>query len=437
MKLLDKQREFFEIPHKEELDVCIYQGGYGSGKTWCGSLLGISLSQKYPGSKGLVGAKEYELVRKTTLVSYLEHLDALGFTKRDYNYNKVDKTITFSNGSEILFSALDDPEKFKSLNLHWAEIEEASQISDSSFKQLLGRLRNTYRGQDWENFRYRLFGHTNPQPNKDWIWKRFVEKKLPNYRLIIAPTTNNTYLPKHYVESMKESFDEEYYKINVLGEFGDYNSGLVVKGFTDTNLKNLKYSENLPLHLTCDFNVDPMCWGIAHKDEENVYFFDEIVVENATTEQCFKEFMKRYPNKKQEIVINGDASGDNRSTQSEYTNYATMRKLLNDNGYTNFRFELRKYNPPILNRVAAFNARVKNSDGLRHLFVDPRRCKYILHNIYNLKYKPGTTLIDTPSIVTLKKDRDSKFLSHMFDAISYLTEYYWRVGRPERDKDDD
>ena len=275
-KLLDKQKEFIEIPHNNALDVAIYQGGYGSGKTWCGSLLGILLAMKYPNSKGMVGAKEYELVRKTTLVSYLDHLENFGFIQnKDYTYNKIDKIIKFSNGSEILFTALDDPEKFKSLNLHWAEIEEASQISDSSFKQLLGRLRNTYRGNNWVDFRYRLFGHTNPQGDKGWIYQRFVEHSKENYRLIIAPTTNNIYLPPHFIQSMKESFDEEYYRINVLGEFGNYTSGLVVKGFDEENKLHLKYNPNLPLHLTCDFNVDPMCWAVAHKDKEDVYFFDE------------------------------------------------------------------------------------------------------------------------------------------------------------------
>lgn len=426
-KLLDKQQEFMKIPHNQQLDVAIYQGGYGSGKTWCGSLLGILLAKKYPGSRGLVGAKEYELVRKTTLVSYLEHLEALGYKQGvHYNYNKVDKIIRFKNGSEILFSQLDNPEKFKSLNLHWAEIEEASQVGDSTFNQLMGRLRNTYRGKTWQNFRYRLFGHTNPQPNKDWIWERFVEHKAPNYRLIIAPTTNNIYLPEHYVKELKNAFDEEYYRINVLGEFGDYNSGLVVKGFTDKNIKKLKYCENLPIHLTCDFNVDPMMWCVAHKDKENVYYFDEIVVENATTEICFKEFMRRYPKKDAEIVINGDASGDNRSTQSEFTNYAIMRKLLKDNGYTNFRFQLRDYNPPIQNRIAAFNARVKSADGKVRLFVD-RKCKYLLKNINNLRYKEGTTIIDVPTFNQIKQDRDKKFLMHIFDAASYLTEYYWRI----------
>lgn len=426
-KLLKKQKEFIEISHEFPLDVAIYQGGFGSGKTWCGSLLGILMAKKYPGSRGLVGAKEYELVRKTTLITYLEHLEQLGYVEdKDYSYNKIDKIIKFKNGSEILFSQLDDEEKFKSLNLHWAEIEEASQIADSSFKQLLGRLRNTYRGDNWIDFRYRLFGHTNPQPNKDWIWKRFVQDKKPNYRLIIAPTTDNTFLPKHFVESLKENYDEDYYRINVLGEFGDYSSGLVVKGFSDENLKHFKYNPDLPIHITCDFNVDPMCWCLAYKDDENVYFFDEIVIENTTTQQCIDEFIRRYPKHKSEIIINGDASGDNRTTQSEYTNYAIIRNALKSYGY-NFKFRLRPYNPPILSRIQAFNAKVKNSLGERHLFIDERRCKQLLYNIYNLSFKEGTSIVDVPTFTQIKTNKDFKYLEHPFDAASYLTEFYWKI----------
>lgn len=429
-KLLEKQREFIEIPHNHPLDIAIYQGGYGSGKTWCGALLGVLLARKYAGSRGLVGAKEYELVRKTTLITYLEHLTFLGYKENvHYVYNKIDKVIKFKNGSEILFCALEDPERFKSLNLHWAEIEEASQIDDGAFKQLLGRLRNTYRGKDWGDFRYRLFGHTNPQANKSWIWKRFVEEQHENYRLIIAPTTNNIFLPKHFIESLKDNFDEEYYKINVLGEFGDYASGLVVKNFSQENLKHFKYNPDLPIHITCDFNVDPMCWVLAYTDKNNVYYFDEIAVEKTTTEECIQEFLRRYPEHKAEIIVNGDASGDNRSTQSEYTNYAIIRNALYKHGYDKkqIKFCLRSYNPPILNRISAFNAKVKNSSGERHLFIDERRCKWLLYNIYNLSFKEGTTIVDVPTFSQIKTNRDSKFLEHPFDAASYLTEYYWRI----------
>ena len=426
-KLLPKQKEFFEIPHEQELDVCLYQGGYGSGKTWCGSLLGILLARKYPGSKGLVGAKEYELVRKTTLEEYFNHLEKMGYKRDvDYKYNKIDKIIRFSNGSEILFSALDDPERIKSLNLHWAEIEEASQVSDASFKQLMGRLRNTYRGKNWGKFTYRLFAHTNPQATKGWIWKRFVENSKENFRLIIAPTSENKFLPAHFVESLKEEYDEEYYRINVLGEFGNYSSGLVVKHFSDDNIKEIEYDPTDVLYLTCDFNVDPMCWGIAHKDEENVYFFDEIVVENTTTQQCIDEFLRRYPNHKTEIVICGDASGDYRSAQSEFTNYMIIKRALEAHGYKPV-FKLRQFNPAIMKRIQAFNARIRNAKGECHIFIDKRRCKWIMHNMYNLSFKEGTSIVKVPTEKEIKNDRDAKFLEHPFDAISYLVEFYYPI----------
>ena len=70
--LLKAQREFLEIPHDYNIDVACYQGGYGSGKTFCGSLLGILLCLKFAGIRGLVGAKTYTLVRDTTLKTYFE-----------------------------------------------------------------------------------------------------------------------------------------------------------------------------------------------------------------------------------------------------------------------------------------------------------------------------------------------------------------------------
>lgn len=417
-----------QVPHNQELDVVIYQGGYGSGKTFCGSLLGLMLARKYPGCRGLVGAKEYELVKNTTLQSYFEHLDNMGYVKdRDYKYNKIDKKITLGNGSEILFKGLDDPEKFKSLNLHWAEIEEASQISDNSFKQLIGRLRNTNRKPTWDDdFKFRLFGHTNPQPNKGWIWKRFVENPKENYRLIIAPTAENIYLPKHYVESMKDEYDPEYYRINVLGEFGNYSSGLVVKHFSSDNEKEIEYNKNEVLYLTCDFNVDPMCWCLAHIRGNDVEFFDEIVVENTSTQACIEEFLRRYPDHRESIVICGDASGDWRSANSEFTNYAIIRRALEAHGY-NINFKIRPFNPPILRRIQAFNARVRNAKGECHIFVDKRNCKWLLHNMYNLSFKEGTSIVDVPTVKQIKNDREAKFLEHPFDAASYLVEYHFPI----------
>lgn len=419
----------------DEKDVAIYQGGFGSGKTFAGCWLGYFLADKYPRSVGLSCAKEYTLLKRTTIKQYFEILETLNKKSgKDFKYNKTDHVLTLKNGSEIWFMGVEDSEKFKSMNLHWIQIEECSQISDSVFRDLLGRLRNTYRGSNWGDFRYRLFGHTNPQANKGWIFKRFVEEAPYNYRRILAPTTNNTHLPKSFVEDMRTAYNPEYYNIFVLGQDGDYASGLIVKNFSrEKHIKTLKYNPDLPIHITCDFNVDPMCWIIAHKDDNNVFFLDEIVIENTTTRQAIREFLTRYPNHQNKIIINGDASGDNRSTQSEFTNYAIIREELIKYGqenkkenYENPVFELRDYNPPIKNRINAFNARILNKNNEVRLFID-KKCKWLLYNIENLSYKEGTSLPDIPTINKIKNDRDSKFLMHPFDAASYLTEFYWRI----------
>ncbi len=424
-KLLKAQREFLEIPHDYNLDVAVYQGGYGSGKTFSGALLGILLSQKFPGIRGLVGAQTYTLVRDTTLQTYFEHLDNMGFVEDiDYEWSSSLQKLTFRNGSEISFKHFDEPNKLKSLNLGFVEIEEMSDIPYDTFLILLSRMRQKIK-KSWKNFKYRIFGHTNPEMCRGWIYKTFMVNPPPNYRLITAPTTQNIYLPEGYCEELKKLYDEQYYNIFVLAQTGEYHKGLVVKDFTDENIKEISYQPEMDLHISCDFNVDPMAWVLAHKTEDKVFYFDEIVLENTTTSKTCEEFCRRYPNHKGRIIVNGDASGDNRSCTSEYTNYVIIKKMLLQHGY-DVDIKIKPYNPPIKNRIMAFNAKVRSADGEICLFVDPK-CEKLLYNIYNLRYKEGSSQIDIPTFQQIKLSKELKFLSHPMDAASYLVDFYWPI----------
>ena len=436
-EFLPAQKDFMLIPKSNyDRDIALYQGGYGSGKTFVGSAIGIFLCLQYPGILGLVGAQTYTLVRDTTQRQYFEHLDNMGFKAGvHYKWNASEEKITFTNGSEVMFRHLQDPNKIKSLNLGFIEIEEMSDTLESTFKMLVSRLRQKVK-PEWKakGFKYRLFGHTNPEQSKGWIYKYFVEQKQPYFRLIQAPTTQNKFLSKEYVESMRDLYDEQYYRINVLGEFGDYTSGLVVKNFTSDNVKQLNYCPDLPLHLTWDFNVDPMSCILAHKTEDKVFYFDEFVLENSTTQQTIDAIIKRYPNHKNDIIINGDASGDNRSTQSEMSNYVIIQNALKRHySATKIKFDLRPYNPPINQRVQAFNSMICNHNGERKIFID-KRCERLLYNIYNLKYKVGTDIIDVPSYAQIKNENSLKFLEHPFDAASYLVEFYFPIKRAKIEK---
>ena len=53
----------------------------------------------------------------------MEHLERMGLQSgTDYTYMKAENRLVFSNGSEILFRHLEEPERLKSLNLGFIEL---------------------------------------------------------------------------------------------------------------------------------------------------------------------------------------------------------------------------------------------------------------------------------------------------------------------------
>ena len=103
-----------------------------------------------------------------------------------------------------------------------------------------------------------------------------------------------------------------------------------------------------------------------------------------------------------------------------------MKKCLSGFGFRAVDIEIRGFNPPIKNRISAFNCMVKNQKGLRRLFIDPK-CKKLLYNIENLKYREGSSILDLPAYTSIRQNPETKFLGHHFDAASYLVEYYFPV----------
>lgn len=433
-KLNPAQKEFLELPdHGYGLDVSLYQGGYGSGKTFAGSLLGTILCLKYPGIRGLVGAQTVSLVRDTTLVSYKEHFERMGLVEgTDWKELKAESKIVFSNGSEILFRHLEEPDKIKSLNLGFVEIEEMSDVPQATFDMLLGRLRQA-RKPEWGNkFVYRLFGHTNPESRKGWIYRYFVEERKPNYRRIIASTVDNAAnLPEGFLQSLKERYSESYYRINVLGEDADYVSGLATKGFnrSDNVRETLRIDRRYPIHLACDFNTDPMCWYLLQHHDGDVYILYELVENYTDTNVCARiigDLLKEYKN--HHIIINGDASGQARTTTG--SNFLILRTVLTELGFSNLDLKVLAKNPSISYRYACWNAMMRDEKGNPHIFIHPQ-CKYLIYDIENLEIEEGG---DKPKKISggkIRTDPNAKYLTHPTDACSSAVCYYYPIKEKE------
>lgn len=424
-KLLKGQQEFFQIPHNYGIDVALYQGGFGSGKTFSGSLLGILLALKYPGIRGLVGAQTYTLLRDTTLVAYFEHIEKMGL---NVAHVKSEGKLVFENGSEILFRHLEEDDKLKSLNLGFVEIEEMSDTPYNTFTMLLGRLRQEKK-PEWEQkgFRYRLFGHTNPEASRGWIYENFVKNPKPGYRRILAPTTDNIFLPKEYIQTMKDSYNEDYYNMYVLGKDLDYTMGLVTKHFVPAVQvrEDLKVNPKFPIHLTCDFNIDPMCWYLCQHYDGNVYVLKEIVNSNTTTSLSAKEvagILTGYEN--HPIIINGDATGNSNKTTG--TDYVILKNELSRAGFNNIVISIMPKNPGIEWRIQCWNNMIYGPDRKPHVFIHPS-CKYLLYNIETLETEPGGSKPKKVSTGKMKSDPYAKYLIHPIDAVSYLICLYYPI----------
>lgn len=433
IKLLPKQWTVFHPVDGVDFDITLYQGGFGSGKTFLGVLGGLHTLSENHGATWVVVSDTWARLRKTTWKTYRT---LLADAKVPYKKNESAKTITIPRWGNacVLFQGMEDELSLRSVNGIGAHIEEASLIGESAYNELIGRLREAPKGQT-----IRLWLTTNPEHTKGYLFKHFVEKAgihkeiieeeelFISRRRVVASSNENKHLSPAFLAVMKATYDPELYRIVVEGKDGDYTRGLVCSGFSSLNVIDTDYRSDLPIYLSCDFNVDPMSWVCAHRYNNEYHIFDEIVVENTNINECVDVFCQRYGEHQGDVIITGDASGNSRNVQNTKvggTSYTQMQNRFQFNVFQGkVRTDVRESNPPIPDRIAAFNGVVCNTNGVRRLFVD-KRCKWLIYNMNNLKYKEGTGLIDTPTVADIQKEKNKKYLGHIFDAVSYLTEKY-------------
>src|SRR3989475_726874 len=136
--VLPFQQEFFSAPEKYLALV----GGYGSGKTLPACVLGLLLSIKVPGNRGIICRRSYPKLHDPTERVFLDVLQRSEIPFDTYEVRDGwPHRIILENGSEIMFRETSDLGKFLGPEYGWFYIDEAIEEPHQTFKDLVGRLR--------------------------------------------------------------------------------------------------------------------------------------------------------------------------------------------------------------------------------------------------------------------------------------------------------
>lgn len=400
----------------------LLSGSVGSAKSILAAHLGLTHCLMYPKARLVLCRQSMPDLKDTILAKCLEHLaETNGIEEgKHWEHNITKASIHFANGSDVISRSWRDKKfkKFRSIEASAAIVEELTENDDQykefypELKMRVGRLPNVK--ESW------IISCTNPDAPSHWAWKYFIGEPSPTRHVYYSLTEQNPFLPKSYIEQLKRDLDPKLARRMLKGEWIEIASDVIYYAYSrDRNYLDAVYVPNLryPINISFDFNIGlgkPMSAVCAQQIDGHFHFFGEAVIHSANTEEILNEYAGRglfeLPCK---FIINGDATGKNRDTRSNKSDYDIIRQFLQrytrkDGSRPIFEIRVPLRNPPVRTRHNRVNAYCLNSDGKSRLTV----------------YKDAATLDEGFRLTALKSggdyiEDDSKSFQHITTAAGY------------------
>jgi len=293
-------------------------------------------------------------------------------------YNGVTGKYTFSNGSVLRpFSWADAHyKKFRSHEFSAFGIEELTENPHPEFyheiASRVGRLRHIDEKL--------LISATNPDEPDSWVYKRFFIEQSERRHRYKSVTADNPYLPKSYIESLKENYDPIMYRRMVLSEWIPIRQAVIYHQYDPARnrvLHKYQVDPKREIHWSWDFNIGdgkPLSSCLFQYDGK-FHVFKDLVIQGLRTEDMLEEaHAQGLLDHETTYVINGDCTGKNRDTRSRHNDYEIIRLYLS-NAKTKsgrpiqFRMDVPLSNPKVRERHNIMNGLLHNANGDTRLFI--------------------------------------------------------------------
>lgn len=405
------QTKFLQMPHKFRAFV----GGYGSSKTYSGSLAICQHAYEWPGINQGYFAPTYPHIRDI----FYETIEIVAMSM-DLNVvikqgnHEVDLFEGRKYRSTVICRSMDKPANIIGFKIGHAMIDELDVLptdkAQTAWRKIIARMRYNILG-----IKNGVDVTTTPEGFKQ-TYKLFVSdpQKSPelrkNYGLIQASTYDNAKnLPDDYIPSLIEAYPAELIDAYLDGKFVNLTSGTVYRNYNrKIHNSNERMQEKEPLLIGMDFNVMHMAATIYVQRKDGFHAVAEIK-DILDTPAMIKMLKEKYQQEQDfhRIIVYPDASGDSR--KSVGANQTDISLLKN----AGFEIRVRPTNPSVRDRVNATNKAFE--DNWLHINADrcPRVAECLEQQAYDKNGEP---------------DKSTGF-DHQNDATTYPIVYERPIKR--------
>lgn len=186
---------------------------------------------------------------------------------------ETDFNIRFPNGSEIIFTGLDEETKLLSLNnIGVIFIEEAYEVPKAIVEQLNLRLRGNTANQQ-------IIMAFNPISKNHWLYD-FCEDNPPTSFIFTHSTyKDNPFLNAEYIHELEELYTRNPQKARVFcdGEWGVDSDGLVFQNWKVAEFNHAQIPGQLLVGLDFGFvnDISAITASILDEESKRIYIFKE------------------------------------------------------------------------------------------------------------------------------------------------------------------
>lgn len=333
-----KQIEAKNIALQPDKTIILYGGAIRGGKSYWLILMFHSFCLQYPGSKWLL-LRESGPTLDRTLIPTFQKVCNEGIWPYIENYNGKTLTVTYKNGSQIIFMSESydqdkDLNRFRGLEINGAGIDEINEIQEATFNKIIERS-GTHIIPDMPPIK--ILATCNPSHN--WVKKSFYDRHINNelplsWAYIPARITDNPHVPEAFLDSLKKNMPFAEYQKFVEGDWSVIN---VENPFASEYRPEVHESEKavfrqgIPIRISVDFNLNPFAVTFSHifrdTEGEHIHVFDEAGIAGGSIPKMIDLIKARYGKSLFNAEMTGDAMG-NQGDMSQRDNASLYIQLL-------------------------------------------------------------------------------------------------------------